>query len=109
MMESVFRAAYTEEPCKGNGKRKGERKVKYDTPRNTARIQKRRNAVADECTDTICHTVPDDAAADIFSGKESGLDIQNVTPKHTLCETVDEPDVFHRFNARRKSDSEVAK
>ena len=35
------------------------------------------------------------------------MDIQNITPKHTLRKTVDEPDVFHGFNGRRKADAEV--
>ena len=108
MMEGVFRAAYAEEPCKSNGKRKGERKVEYDTPGNAERIQKRGNTVADESTNAVCHAVPDDTAADIFTGKESGLNIQNVAPKHTLRKTVDKPNIFHRFNAWGKSDSEVA-
>ena len=108
MMESVFRVAYAEEPCKRNGKRKRESKVEYDTPGNSARIQERGNPVADESANAVCHAVPDDAAADIFARKKSGLDIQNIAPEHTLRETVDEPDIFHRFNARRKSDSEVA-
>jgi hypothetical protein len=108
-MESIFRAAYTKKPCETDGEGKGKSKIEYDTPGNAERGQHRGNTVTGECADAICHTVPDDTAADIFTGQESGLNIQNITPEHTLRKTVDKPDVFHWFDIRGKSDSEIAK
>ena len=84
-------------------------KIEYDTPGKTERADTRGNTVANEVTKAVCHTVPDDRAADILCGKEFGLNIEDIAPERALRDTVDEPDIFHRRDIGRDRKTEVTK
>ena len=106
-MESVFRTANAEEPGQTDREHGGKRKEKDCAPGNFKLLQQSRNAVADERANAVGHAVPDDTTTDILTCQKSRLDIEDIAPKHTLRKAVDEPDIFHRLNGRRKRDTEV--
>ena len=109
MMELIFRATNTEEPSQTDREHGSERKEEYRAPGNTKLIQERGHTVADKGTDAVGHAVPDDTASDIFACQKHRLNIEDIAPKHTLGKTVDEPDIFHGLNGRRKRNTEITK
>lgn len=109
VMEDVFRTANTEEPCERHDENECRRKIENDAPGKSECADACGDTVANEIAEAIGHAVPDDGAADIFSGKEFGLDVEDIAPKRALRDTVDEPDIFHRLDGRRERETEITK
>ena len=107
VMERIFRAANTEEPCERNDEYESGSKIENDTPRKTECTDTCGDTIANEIAEAVRHAVPDDRASDIFCGKEFRLNIQNIAPKRALRDTVDEPDIFHRCDIGRDGKTEI--